>query len=364
MKIVTNTIPLLSPLTGVGNYTHSLVSEFMRLRPDWKYSYYYGYFTGDLHNISRTSLYRFIKILKKYPFISSQARRMKFRMAAMHLRPFDTYFEPNFIPLPIRAKKTVTTVHDFSFHKYPQWLPDDRRQYFSEYFFKRIRKSDMIITVSEYIRSEALDILKIGSDRIVTIPNGFNSSIFNTGDQPSTYAGKKYILFAGSIEPRKNIIRLLMAYSMLPENIQKDFSLVLAGFQGWDNMQAMDLLEKLKGRVSYLGYVSDVELASLYRNASCFVYPSLYEGFGLPPLEAMACGCPVVVSKAASMPEVCGEAAYYVNPDSAESIAEGIFNVIADSKLRISRIDTGLERVKLFSWGNSARDHLRVFDNN
>lgn len=362
MKIVTNTIPLMSPLTGVGNYTRNLVTEFATLRPDIRYSYYYGYFTRKL-NPSRRKYYYYLKTLfNKVPVISSQIRKLKFLLAGMQISNYDVYFEPNFIPLPIRAKKTVTTIHDFSFNIHPEWLPRDRLDYFSANFFKRINKSDVIVTVSEYIKNEAADILKRDDNRIVTIPNGYNSDIFNITGKNADYPGEPYILFIGSIEPRKNLMNLLKAYSVLPENIRQEFRLMLAGFEGWNNREVMDLIEKLNGRVFYLGYVDDERLASLYKNASCFVYPSFYEGFGLPPLEAMACGCPVIVSNAAGLPETCGDAAYYIDPHNVESIAEGIYTVLTNNAMRDIRVSCGLERIKLFSWEKSAKEHLRVFE--
>jgi glycosyltransferase involved in cell wall biosynthesis len=146
---------------------------------------------------------------------------------------------------------------------------------------------------------------------------------------------------------------------LLPEYIRKDFKLLLVGFKGWGNKQIVELLGKLKGTVDYLGYVNSEELAELYREASCFVYPSLYEGFGLPPLEAMACGCPVVVSNVTSLPEVCGDAAYYVDPYDVESIAEGMYKVLTDEAMRRNLIEKGLERAKLFSWEKAAKSTLR-----
>jgi glycosyltransferase involved in cell wall biosynthesis len=171
-----------------------------------------------------------------------------------------------------------------------------------------------------------------------------------------------FIFFTGSLEPRKNLKNLIQAYSGLDKRIRKDIKLVLAGFKGWQNKEIMALLRKVKSDVFYLGYVSDAALRDLYNLATLFVYPSFYEGFGLPPLEAMACGCPVVVSNAASLPEVCGGAAYYVDPYNIESIAEGIHKVLTDEALRQSLIEKGLERAKLFSWEKSAKKHIEVFD--
>jgi len=353
-------------MTGVGNYIQNLAAEFRRQRPDLDYYYYYGFFSRKLR-VSRGhsgGLHRAKDTVKKIPVASSIARRMKNALSGLQVRTYDLYFEPNFIPLGIRAKRTVTTIHDFSFHLHPQWHPRDRVEYFSKNFFPNIRRSDAIITVSQFIKEQALELLDIAEDRLAVIPNGYDASVFTPsgGRPPDASVPENYVLFVGSIEPRKNLLRLLQAYLALPERVQREHRLLLAGFKGWENREIIGLLEKLKGRVQYLGYVDTETLAALYRGAACFVYPSLYEGFGLPPLEAMACGCPAVVSRVASLPEVCGEAACYVDPVDTESIAEGILKVLENGELREDLISRGLERARLFSWEKSAADTLRVFE--
>lgn len=366
MKIVINTIPLLAPLTGVGNYIYNLLIEFQRLMPDVTYTFYYGYFSKKLKVYGKEELvvyYRLKEWAKEIPVVSVYARKLKHRLAQINFRKYDIYFEPNFIPLDIRSRKVVTTVYDFSFHHHPEWHPRERVEYFSKNFFKRIKKTDVIITISKYVEREAREILNIRDGRVVTIHLGYNNIFKAIGNEKAeTRPSEDYILFVGSIEPRKNLIRLLNAYLLLPEYIRKGFKLLLAGFKGWENKEIVELLGKLKGRVSYLGYVNNEELANLYRDASCFVYPSLYEGFGLPPLEAMACGCPVIISNVASLPEVCGDAGYYVDPYDVESIAEGICKALTDESLRQSLIRKGLERAKLFSWEKAAKEHLKVFE--
>ena len=144
--------------------------------------------------------------------------------------------------------------------------------------------------------------------------------------------------------------------------VKKDLKLVLAGAPGWRNKKIMALINIEKENIYYLGYVSNQELAFLYNLATLFVFPSLYEGFGLPPLEAVACGCPVVVSNVSALPEICGDAAYYINPYNIDSIAEGIRKLLDDKDLRGELIKKGLERAKTFSWDKSAREHLEVFE--
>jgi glycosyltransferase involved in cell wall biosynthesis len=365
MKIVINALPIRSPLTGVGNYTYNLITEFQRLKPDFDYTFYYGYFTKKLKFYPKKgkTFYYIKESAKKIPLLSSYTRSVIDRLVYCHRKKYDLYFEPNFIPLGIKAKKTVTTVYDFSFYLHPEWHPKARVDYFSKNFFKRIEKSDSIITISKYVEREALEILKIKDCRIVTVYPGLSDIFKATEDEKiKTRLPENYILFVGSIEPRKNLVSLLKAYLLLQEYIRKDFKLLLVGFKGWGNKEIGELLDKLKGAVDYLGYVDNEELANLYRGASCFVYPSLYEGFGLPPLEAMACGCPVVTSNVTSLPEVCGDAAHYVDPYDVESIAEGMHKVLMDGAMRRNLIEKGLERVKLFSWEKAAKEHLEVFE--
>nr|WP_256502708.1 glycosyltransferase family 1 protein [Desulfuromonas sp. KJ2020] len=171
----------------------------------------------------------------------------------------------------------------------------------------------------------------------------------------------RFVLFVGSIEPRKNLLRLLQAYQLLSDRLRREVKLVLAGFRGWENREVMAILKKLEGDVHYLGYVTEQDLAALYNLADLFVYPSLYEGFGLPPLEAMACGCPVLVSRIASLPEVCGEAAAYLDPENVEEMTAELTRLLEDGTARGQLATKGLERAQLFSWERSAREHLAVF---
>ena len=171
---------------------------------------------------------------------------------------------------------------------------------------------------------------------------------------------EKFILFVGTREPRKNLNRLARAYAELPDRTRREFSLVLVGPRGWGEGDT-SARQKRDSRVIVLDYVETAKLAQIYNLATVFVYPSLYEGFGLPSLEAMACGCPVVVSRAGSLPEICADAACYVDPIDVQSIAEGIEKVVADEELRQSLIKKGRERAKLFTWESTAEKTLAVF---
>jgi glycosyltransferase involved in cell wall biosynthesis len=365
-RIAIDAIPLLGRLTGVGHYIRELVHQFGKLSPQYEYVYYYGYFTQRILTGGKR-IHGIKDFLSKMPLVRTSLRGFRGTVAKYHRAEFDLYFEPNFIPLDIRAKSIVTTVHDFSFQLFPEAHPKDRVRYFSKNFLKSVRRSSKIITDSGYTKIEAIDILRVPGDMITPIHLGVDHGLFKIYPREAQNACRrelglpeKFILFVGTREPRKNLGRLVQAYAELPDPVQREFSLVLVGPRGWGENDLRG--KKLRSRVIVIDYLDPQKLALAYNLASLLIYPSLYEGFGLPPLEAMACGCPVVVSRAASLPEVCADAACYVDPKDVQSIAEGVSTVLSDDELRRSLIKKGAERVKLFTWENTARKTLEVFD--
>ena len=372
MHIIVNAIPLLSKLTGVGAYTLNISQKLLELYPTYQYTFYYGYTSNKLITYSNTRQGRILslikKILKGIPcsrnFVRTVVNRIK-------LKNFDVYFEPNFIPyLNVKARATVTTVHDFSFYR-KDWESKDRYEFFKANFSKEIYKSRVIITPSEFIKKKVLDKLTFPEERVVTIHHGIDHAVFN--QNRIDYARKNplwnnireignFLLFVGTLQPRKNLKGLIHAYISLPASFQRSYKLLLVGFEGWNNKDVSEMIMKNKNIHIFDSISDNTELAELYRRASLFVFPSFYEGFGFPPLEAMACGCPVVVSNVASIPEVCGDGAYYVDPHNVESIANGILRVTEDENLRKKLIQKGLERVKLFTWETSAQKHREVFE--
>ena len=370
MRIAINATPLLSTLTGVGNYIFQTSKALARVAPEHEYSYYYGYYTKKLFAAEGKGLFYEIKeIVKQVPATKKFARAIKDNISPLTLKPFDLYFEPNFIPLKIRARRTVVSVMDFSFELYPQWHPSERMEYFRKKFWKNIGRADRIIAISDFVRDEAVNKFGLPAEKVRTVRLGFNREVFRpmSREELAPVRAKfslpeKFILCVGSMEPRKNLINLLRAYVSLPKEIRSAYKVVFAGFKGWENKEIMSLLAELKRDAVYLGYITDFELGALYNMATLFAYPSFYEGFGLPPLEAMACGCPVVVSRAASLPEVCGSAAVYVEPFDPSSIARGIERLAGDPVLRASLREAGLARAAQFSWESSAAEHLKIFE--
>jgi glycosyltransferase involved in cell wall biosynthesis len=228
-----------------------------------------------------------------------------------------------------------------------------------------LNNSQAIICDSENTKKDIIAYHGIKDKPVYVIYAGFNRQRFyprENGTVQKQYGLTNYLLYIGDLRPYKNLERSLEAFARL--NLRK-FKFVIGGKK---DPRFYPRVEKkmgelfLKDRVVFLDYVPEKDLPHLYSEAAAFVFPSLYEGFGLPPLEAMACGCPVVVSNAASLPEVCGDAAYYVNPYDVQSISKGIYEVLMDDKLRQNLIGKGLERAKLFSWEKAAKEHLEVFE--
>ncbi|OGW46928.1 MAG: hypothetical protein A2Y66_08420 [Nitrospirae bacterium RBG_13_41_22] len=274
-------------------------------------------------------------------------------------------------PLFCKVCPITITVHDLAFLSFPKTFGRVRRIYKSLSIFRSAAMADRVIVVSEATKKECLRFLNIPEERISVIYNGVHREFGPIEDEERLEDVKtiyglsdKVILYVGTLEPRKNILNLVNAFYNLKKKERISHQLVLAGGKGWLYKEVFEMVEQLgmADDVKFTEYVPKDVLSILYNIAEIFVYPSIYEGFGLPPLEAMACGCPVVVSNVASLPEVCGDAAYYVDPYSVESIAEGIYKVLTDEGLRQGLIQKGLERANLFSWEKSAKEHIKVFE--
>lgn len=363
-KILVDSISLLSPLTGIGRYTYE-VSKQLEEDNSLLIEYFYGYYSKKLIKPSSSKEIKGLKsFISKKPMIKKMVRKILLSYVHLFSKSYELYWQPNFIPNSgIKAKKIVTTVHDFSFILYRDFHPKERIEYFEKYFFNNLDRSDMIITGSEYTKREILKYTKFKEDKIVVIYHGIDHNLFKVYqkielgfDLPS-----KFILSVGSIEPRKNLLRLLKAYQGLPLEIKDEYKLLLVGFSGWENSEIISLIKELEEYVQYLGFISDEELAQVYNLATLFVYPSLYEGFGLPVLEAMACGTAVVSSGLSSLPEVGGDAPLYCDPYSITDIQEKIVSTLADSSKRDSMVEKGLAQAQKFSWQKSAQEHKRVF---
>ena len=223
--------------------------------------------------------------------------------------------------------------------------------------------SDAIVTDSIFSRDEMLKYLGNPNKKIQIVPIGVNQSQFQRVIDPSALAAlrnkyrlpEKFVLFVGNLKPHKNLSGLLSAFSQISD---PQLALVIVG-KGKELKHSCEIPSQKK--VSFIGCVPDEDLVGLYSLADLFILPSFYEGFGLPPLEAMSCGCPTIVSNAASLPEVCADASYYVNPRSSQEIRYAITRVASDQALKSRLISCGYKRVKMFDWATTAQNYQRLF---
>ncbi len=281
----------------------------------------------------------------------------------------DLFWSPHFnIPfLPIRARKRVVTVHDAYHLAFFNRLRFFEKCYARAIFARLKNYADSFITVSQFSKTELCTYAKFSSEKIFPISNGIDHVRFAAKDPEKIKALKqryclpeKFLLFVGNLKPHKNVQGLIRAFHLLQETNPSDYGLVVVGKRAKLRTAEQQLPEDLK--IFILEDIEDEELPLLYQSATLFILPSFYEGFGLTPLEAMSSGCPVVVSRVASLPEVCGNAAEYVDPYDVADIARGISKVLNNGVLQEELKRKGFEQAAQFSWKKAAMEHVRIFE--
>ncbi|MFH0924109.1 MAG: glycosyltransferase family 1 protein [bacterium] len=353
MKIGIDIQSTLGNKTGLGYYTSNLVQQLVKIDQENEYVFFNNGRQNDLRTLKglfwdQVSL----------PF---KAKNKK----------VDLIHKPAFSAPVLSHCKVVMTLHDLISIRFPENNRFVSGIYWRKWLPYTAKKVEFIITVSRYSKDEILDTLKIPDEKIEVIYEGIDTQkyrILESSKQLMNFKDKykidsKFILYVGSIERRKNINSLIKAFKILKQENKTDRKLVLVGKR---TNYADELFQEIKGlllekEVIYLGYVKEKELPIIYNLAEVFVYPSLYEGFGLPILEAMACGAPVVASKATSIPEVVGDAGLLIDATNVEELANAINLVITDDDLRTQLVEKGLKQVDKFSWERTARETLDVY---
>jgi glycosyltransferase involved in cell wall biosynthesis len=285
----------------------------------------------------------------------------------------DLFWSPHFnVPiLPILSKKRLATIHDLFHLAYPKLFNRMERFYARFLIQQAVYRSDQIITDSHFSKSELCKYTSVASDKIEVVHlavdlERFSPNIQNSHMLKNFGIRNKFLLYVGNQKVHKNVQALLLAFDLLDKKGFSDLDLVCIGnskgMKRIDNLCTKETLQHLSHRVHFVERVSDEELVNFYRSAELMIFPSLYEGFGLPPLEAMACGCPTICSYAASLPEVCKKATLYCNPYNYRHIAQIIEYVITDIDIRNQLIAKGLQLVKGLSWELAAQKHLEKID--
>jgi len=302
----------------------------------------------------------------------------KFWLFAQKSKTPDVLHNPWFGKWPEWSKddkkwRRCLTVHDLIAWKHPEWFPSEVTGY-RQRWCNWIKQSNFLICVSAATKNDLLEIFPEVLEKqtaVVYLGPSLKNGSHDTGNPsnhsanlPPALVGREYLLSVCTIEPRKNLGRLLLAYKEFKETTKSDCLLALVGGTGWlqDIEELLRPLGKFSSDVVVTGYVPNEMLSSLYKNALAFIYPSLYEGFGLPVLDSMSMGVPVITSNVSSLPEITGESALLVNPFQINEIAEALCTIYSKSELRKELSAAGLERSKLFSWERCAAETMQAYE--
>lgn len=350
--------------TGIGRYIQNLVENLAKI--DGKNRYSITVNGGDGSEIPAVENLRVFKTRVIIPVYSIK-EQVLLPMEMNRSGP-DLLHYPSFNMPLVNSKPVVATIHDLIYYLNRDACPSLAAYLYARFMFKKaVKIARKIITVSEFTRSELVESLGVGPEKIAVIHNGVSGlyrpiAVEKQGAVLSKYGIRGgYIFYAGNHQPRKNLVRLVQAFSLLKN---KDHQLVLTGKTDPRRADLYNAVNErgLEGRVLFIGAVPEEDLPGLYSGATVFAFPSLSEGFGLPPLEAMACGTPVVSSNATSLSEVVGDAGLTFDPEDAEAMAKAIERVLGSGALREELREKGLERVKKFSWRTAAEKTLKVYE--
>lgn len=353
---------------GISQYVLHLLSALAELDETNQYTVFHSrkdqktYVPGR-RNFSRRDLWT--PCHHKWERTALAVELMPHRLEVIH--------SPDFIPPSFGAKRRVITVHDLNFVFFPQFLTEDSLRYYHGQIAWAVKQADRISADSEATRQDLIEQLGVQAEKITTVHLAANplyarpcspANVRETLQRHNLPEG--YILCVGTLEPRKNIPALAHAYAQLLRSGAVDVPLVLVGGKGWKYEEVFDTIRELRleKQVKHLSGIEDAELAQLYHAAGVLVTPSFYEGFGLPALEAMHCGCPIVVSNRGSLAEVAGDAGILLEPEDIDGWSSAILKVLEDSEFRERMIAAGYAQAEKFTWSNAARKTLALYSDN
>jgi glycosyltransferase involved in cell wall biosynthesis len=370
---------------GIGRYARELISALMTLQSDHEYVIFAatGGLDGDrwkreseklrsARSRGRSSDVRFCALPLSDDWMARLWHRLRLPVPVETFTgPLDVFYSPDFVLPPTRrSTQSLLTVHDLSYLHYPEHFVPKLVRYLEQSVSHSVDRADWVLADSEATRLDLIAHLGAPSGKVKVLYSGvdprFNEEKeLEEGELLRARYGLiagSYVLSVGTIQPRKNYVRLIQAFAQLQAPNLANIQLAVAGGRGWLYEDIFAEAEIHGDRVRILGFVDEADLPALYRNATLFTFPSLYEGFGLPVLEAMACGTPVVCSNVSSLPEVAGDAALLVDPRDTGSIAEAMARVLQDADLQRDMVARGRSQAARFTWKRSARQLLEALD--
>ncbi len=364
--------------SGVETYTVQFLAEIFALYPDDEFVLFFNAYHDAKMDLAWTEKYHNVRIKRtRIPNKLLNFSLWYFRWPKIDrlIGGVDVFFMPNINFCAVsKDTRLIVTVHDLSFEHYPQTFSWKRRAW---HFFVNPRalahRAEHIITVSDATRNDVMQTYDIAPEKITTIHSALGTQyrVCSRNDLRMVNIKEKYnlpyrfILFLGTIEPRKNIAGLIEAYDALQKNygtLYRDIPLVIAGGRGWKDATVRTAIEEspYAEKIKVLGFIEEEDKPLLYNLASVFVYPSFFEGFGFPPLEAMACGTPVITSNTSSLPEIVGSGAVMIDPDRPEEITHALHHVLSDRSFSQKLHELGLVQTTQLSWHRAAQKFREV----
>jgi glycosyltransferase involved in cell wall biosynthesis len=375
MRIAIDYTAAIRQGAGIGNYVRSLVDAMLAQDSTNQYTLLTSGHPTREHAFPKASNVRGRSIFIPDRYLNVLWYRWRLPVhATIFTGLVDIYHGPDFVLPPINGKvRKIVTVHDLAFLEHPEYAVPQLAAYLKKVVPEAVAAADVIAAVSHATRQTLIEYFHTPPEKITIIPNGIRSYFRRITDPILLSAtrhkfGLKHplVLGVGTLEPRKNHLGLIKAFhkaQSAAEKKQRPAMLALAGGPGWlyDETQRLIAKLKLENKVRFLGRVSELELITLYSMADVFVFPSFYEGFGVPPIEAMACGAPVITSNTSSLPEVAGDAALLIDPHNTGEIARAMLRVLENEQLRDELRQKGYARAQHFTWPKSASKMLSVY---
>lgn len=372
IKLAFNAVPLLSPLTGIGQYAKQLL-EGLQAHPMVDVDKFYATnWSNDIRQQPLRHTGSWKAWVKKWiPNSYQYARFTQQRFFSKGVTKFkpDVYHEPNYLAFEFDGP-TVITVHDLSWIRFPHMHPKERVLAMDRYFEPGLRRACRILTDSQFVKQELMDVFGLSPHIIHPVPLGVErqykphtpEQTWHTLTRLGLTHGQ-YLLAVGTLEPRKNLQQALDAFMAMPQATRKQHPLVLVGMKGWHSTQLEKQMSPLlaAGEIIQLGYLSRDVLTQVTAGACALVYPSVYEGFGLPPLEAMACGVPVIASNVSSIPEVVGNTGLLIDPYDVDQLSQAMLTMTQAPDLRQQFSLLALTGSRQFSWERCTRETLSVY---